>query len=200
MIRQAPLSAIVCAGIGFAVATWYYSGVLALRNERIELLGQQLSVAKGAPQQLKSPPDFRLSMLGANIFVPDQVTQPITGIALDVRIMNAGVPSIATDWNLVVTEINGHTINAQLTRVPNRLTLNGKGGKVAIRDTNSLDVLAYQQPIQTGKGVEGTLLFYVKVPKSDVLQSTFHLSVKDVTGKEVSATQYVRDWMNIEGN
>jgi hypothetical protein len=47
-------------------------------------------------------PDFKLEIMGANVFVPPK-EQGLTGLALEVRIWNIGDrASIATNWKLMV--------------------------------------------------------------------------------------------------
>jgi len=143
-------------------------------------------------------PDFKLSILGGNIFVPDQAPS-LTGIALDVRIRNAGASSIATDWTMWVTIAGEHSPRvAQFTKPPKQLTLSGKAGKVVLRSSDYLEDRVVSKPLQTGESIGGWLLFYVDVPKSTIqaLDTTIELRVSDIRGHVFSAKQRMGDWLH----
>jgi hypothetical protein len=140
-------------------------------------------------------PEFRLSLLGGNIFVPDKAPE-LTGIALDVRINNIGTPSIAANWNMFVE--HGHKTRAQLTKPPEALTLRGPAGMVLLHASESLERKAMERPLRDGDSpLEGWLLFYVPLQKSVVQSSdtVLHLTVEDSKGHTFSAKQRMGEWL-----
>jgi hypothetical protein len=140
--------------------------------------------------------NFKITMLGGNFFVPDK-RPDLTGIALDVRIRNAGIPSIATDWALKVVLPDGTSIRPQLTKMPKTLTLKGQSGVVALSSSESLDSTTFSRNIDAGNPAEGQLLFYTPTPKSVIVNphTILVLSVQDVAGKIFSATQEIGSWL-----
>jgi hypothetical protein len=140
--------------------------------------------------------DFKITMMGGNIFIPDK-RPDLTGIALNVRIRNAGTPSIATDWALEVILPDGTSIRPQLTQLPKTLTLKGKSGVVNLSSSESLDSLTFSRNIDTASPAEGQLLFYTPTPKTLIEnpQTVLILSVQDIAGKTFSSTQKIGAWL-----
>ena len=145
-------------------------------------------------------PDLKLSLLGGNVFVPGlpDMRERFTGIALNVRVRNAGAPSIAVDWRLFVVPQGGSPVQAQLTQIPEVLRLGGEFNSVVVRSSDDLHVTAARDPIPTGRAMEGTLLFYVPLPKPvvDAPSTRLELSVRDINGSESVATQLQSDWVH----
>lgn len=140
-------------------------------------------------------PEFRLSLLGGNIFVPDQAPE-FTGIALDVRINNIGTPSFAANWQMFIE--HGYRTRAQLTKPPEALTLHGTYGTVVLHASDSLEQKALERPIRDGETpLEGWLLFYVSLKKT-VVQSpdtVLDLEVEDSRGHKFYAQQKMGEWL-----
>jgi hypothetical protein len=176
-----------------AVIAWAVLGVLGL-----VVLGAVAFWKWQGEKQHANKPDFKLSMLGGNVFVSDQ-EPTMTGIALEVRIRNAGGPSIATDWTLTVHPREGQPVMVQLTKPPKSLTLNGPGtGIVQLREEDfSLERLALATPLKAdAPPLQSQLLFYVPLPKATVIaqDSVLTLSVSDLSGRTFSAVQRMGDW------
>ena len=86
---------------GLIGAFWIWSLKWVIERGRSDRFGEQhASVAPAIMQTTNQSsselPNFKLSLLGGNVFIPGQ-DQNLTGIVLKVRIRNAGTPSIATD-------------------------------------------------------------------------------------------------------
>src|ERR1039458_7570406 len=128
-------------------------------------------------------PDFRLSLLGGYIFVLDQDSQ-LTGIAVEGRINNIGVPSIATNWRMAV-EHGGSIVSAQLTKLPDTLTLHGKSGSVILHASDSLEHKGLEKPLRDGDApLDGYLLFYVQMTEAMVRspETILRVTVEDSRG------------------
>ena len=155
---------------------------------------------KYAPTETKpdiDQPKLKLSMSGANVFVPDgEGLKQLTGIALNVKTWNTGTPSVAANWSLVVTPQSNVPVVAQLTKIPNSLKLSGNFNNVSINSVDALDVKTSSTPIGEIP-VEGVLLFYVKLPKNVVSSSATHfeLSVQDIYGNVSTTTQLMGNWL-----
>jgi hypothetical protein len=143
-------------------------------------------------------PNFKITLLGGNVFVPDQ-DPSLTGLALEARIRNAGAPSIATDWKLIVTVHKEKPITAQLTKPPDHLTLSGKAGKIVLSESDfSLEYLAVNKALKTGDSpIGGFILFYIHIPRSKVIapDTILELFVSDYSGRTFSEKQKMGDWL-----
>jgi hypothetical protein len=143
-------------------------------------------------------PDFKLSILGGIVFIPDQ-DSALTGIAIEVRIRNSGTPSIATDWSMLVhLPRNDRIIAAQLTKPPPVLTLNGPAGKVLLHASESIEDKVASKPMRAGDPpVQGWLLFYLTLPKPDVIapDTILEIRVEDFSGHVFSKKQRMGDWL-----
>lgn len=142
-------------------------------------------------------PDFKLSLMGVNLFIANKVGTKWTGLGLSVRIRNAGAESIATDWVLEIQLADGTKLYPQLTKIPDTLTLSGPQSAI-IRATDSLDALSFNNKISTGTAMEGVLLFYTPTDKAliDNENTVFRLSVQDVSGRKFTAEQRMGDWLH----
>lgn len=138
-------------------------------------------------------PRFKLTLLGGNIFVPDQAPE-LTGIALDLRIWNLGVPSAAHSWRLAIRLANGNAVEAQFTKIPKTLRLKGPGGHVTIKETDSIDEKTKNQDIGRHP-IEGIALFYTPTDKASVENSEVALSVEDIFGNRTIATKKMSEWL-----
>lgn len=148
-----------------------------------------------------NPPDFKITLLGSNVFIPDQ--DPIlTGIALEVRIRNSGGESIATDWALTITPIGGQPIRGQLTKPPESLTLKGVNTSRTIKlrqDDFSLERQAMSSPLKPNDpSIQSQILFYAPLPKAEVMapDTVLTLTVCDFAGHTFSANQRMGDWLS----
>jgi hypothetical protein len=143
-------------------------------------------------------PELRLVMLGANVFVPDapDLKGQLTGIALDARIWNTGAPSVATSWSLVIIPKNGGLVPTQFTKIPPKLTVKGPVVGAVIKASDALDEKTNANPISTVP-VDGTLLFYVKLPQNVVkdLDTRWELTVEDIYGKPTTVAKTLADWL-----
>jgi hypothetical protein len=137
-------------------------------------------------------------MLGGNVFVPDvpDMQEQLTGIALTAKVWNTGAPSVAAEWSLTVTPEGQQTVFAQWTQMPEVVTLYGTPHPTVIHSSDALDKKTANNPIGDIP-VEGALLFYVKLQKTVVLESStrLDLSVRDIYGGTASDTQVLGDWL-----
>lgn len=151
---------------------------------------------KTVPKQLAEP-EFIINILGANMFVPDKKPN-ITGIAVDVTIRNAGAPSIAADWRMLVIDAKGKAIEAQLTKPPKRLSISGENGSFVLTDQDfTLESASSRKPLAIGDPlIQGQLLFYVSMPKSRVMapDTTLEIFVNDYKGKASSMKKRIGEW------
>ncbi len=142
--------------------------------------------------------ELRLSMLGGNIFIPDNVNEQIlTGIALNVRVWNTGAPSFVSSWSLMVIPHGEIPILAQLIRMPELLRVNGMHNNAVIRAIDALDLKVNTTSVGTTP-VEGTLLFYVKLSQKIVLDNDTRLELiaTDMYEKETRKVQRIGDWLH----
>lgn len=165
----------------------------------LSIFGYALLPESKSEEAVKDQPtDFKLSLLGGNIFVAD-VDSRFTGLVLDVRIRNAGKASIATDWKLFITVPNETPILAQLTQPPPHLTLHGdKNEEIKLFESDfSFEKTIVATPIEYGKIVQGRLLFYVESPKEEIIKkdTVLELKVDDIAGHTFSVTQRMGDWL-----
>jgi len=86
-------------------------------------------------------PNLKLSMYGANVFIPEapDVRSKLTGIALNVKVWNIGGPTVVTEWNLFITAPGTVPVVAQLTRVPAHLRLGGPVNSAVIQGSDDLE-------------------------------------------------------------
>jgi hypothetical protein len=169
---------------------------------RIKLLEgniQELSAQKPVIARTDERPNIKLSLLGGNVFVPDapDIKNTLTGITLRARVWNIGKPSIGIEWSLSVLLPNKAPVLAQLTAIPEKLSLSGeRSGKTSISSVNELDVKTIKTAISTDV-VEGDLLFYVKAKRAEILDNdtVLELSVKDAYGKTFRTRQRIGDWL-----
>ena len=156
------------------------------------------SQRSGSETQSARQPKLRLSMAGANIFIPDAMDMHnrFTGIGINAKVWNTGAPSVATEWLLFVIPENGTPVVGQLTAIPESLRLGGAVNSTIIRASDSLESKTKNTQVQTTP-IEGTLLFYVAM-KKEVVQAPstrLELIVKDINGEETKATQLIGDWL-----
>jgi energy-coupling factor transporter transmembrane protein EcfT len=187
--KMLPLIGMAVFGLAFLVCVaWYFwppkNGAESKQAQKIP-----------APVSSISKAELRISMRGGNVFVPDGLPKPTTGIALDARIWNTGGPSVAVDWHLTVTPKSGAPVLAQLTKMPERITVSGNPGAV-ILGSDSLEEKTNKNPIGTTP-IDGILLFYVKLDRLTVLdpKTRLDLSVTDILGTETKVSQIMGDWL-----
>jgi hypothetical protein len=204
VIKQAPLLffsalALLSCAIGGCVYVFLKAN-LDSKDDLIKTLQGQL-VSRPAPEprgvvsNAKEPPDFRILLMGGNVFVPDK--EPgLTGIVLDAVITNTGSPSVAMDWQLSVIPLTGSPRQAQLTKMPASLVARGAFNTGHINAAESLDESTLSDPLQTDVPRSGKLLFYVTLPKQDVMASVLELSVKDVRGRPFMVRQDMKQWLS----
>jgi hypothetical protein len=204
VIKQAPLlfifTLLTISGIVLVSIHHLYKANLDRKNDLIKTLQDRLAnrtslPASGATQVIAEPPQFVLQVDGGNIFIPDQMPG-VTGIALDVVIVNSGSPSIARDWQLSVIPAEGAPKTAQITKIPKSLVARGQFNTANISESESLVDSTLARPLETGVPRMGKLLFYVALPKSEVLRSMLELSVKDVKGYPFLIRKDMKEWMN----
>lgn len=148
------------------------------------------------PASAPRDPDLILSIVGGDIFLP-QTHPSWTAFAMDVRIRNAGFPSIATDWAMTVTTPDGGTWKGQIETPPEKLNL-GKAGGVLTKADFLLESLASRSPMLAGQPpVQSRILFYVDKRRDELLKpgSTIEISAADLSGKRYQATQSVGNWI-----
>jgi hypothetical protein len=206
VIRQAPaLFLTSLAVLSLCIGSLMYllfKANLDRKNDLIKTLQDQLSIRSGETAQHKNAlarPELRLSMSGGSVFVPNapDMRSRLTGLALDARVWNTGTPGVATDWVLKVTPKGGEPVVAQLTKIPDRLDLQGPINSTVIHGADELDVRTLRMPI-SDTPVEGTLLFYVPLDREVVMAGTtrLELTVKDAYGSESGVSQVMGDWVH----
>jgi hypothetical protein len=200
-IKQAPMSFmsacfVVCC-IACGTYYWIFKQNLDRKDDLIRTLQSQLA-AKPTQTSLiaptSDPPNFRLLLSGGNVFIPDG--EPgLTGIALNVAIINTGSPSIATDWRLSIVPEVGTPKQAQLTKMPASLVARGEKNMAQLNSAESLDESTFNNPVETNVPRTGKLLFYVSLTKDVVMRAVLQLSVKDVKGRSFIERQDMKDWL-----
>lgn len=153
---------------------------------------------KANVQAPPTPTNFKLSLLGGNIFVAGS-NKNLTGIDLEVQIRNSGQPSRAADWKLNVIK-DGQSYPAQFTKPPPKLALDGEksGRSLLQRSDFDLDELSSAKPLHAeDKPVRGHILFYIAMQQSEVLadETVLELSVEDDNRKRFSSRQKMGEWM-----
>lgn len=210
MIIATPLSFIIAVIIAGALIFLFLQliykerfktqeGRISIRNDRLELMQNHIDLMrsqfenlyKGSQQKLTLT-SFTLVIQGGNVFVPTE-EPTLTGLSLDVVISNTGAPSVVLDWKLSVIPVTGSPRSAQLTKIPSSLVLRGKAGTAHVSESESLMESALSTPIEANIPRKGKLLFYVALPKSDVLTSVLELSATDVTGKTFMLRQDLKE-------
>jgi hypothetical protein len=141
-------------------------------------------------------PGLKISMSGANVFVPDEA-RDLTGIALDATVWNTGTPTRATEWNLAVIPQGKRPVIAQLTAIPEFLRLGGAINSGVIRGSDALDQKTLAADIGNSP-ISGKLLFYVPMKQEVVLapSTRLELSVKDINKKETIIAKRMGDWLH----
>jgi hypothetical protein len=203
-IKQSPIACILSVVIGFAVGGWYYSGRLATLETQVSYWKDRApsgtsgsAVAAGLPvaTQAEAPPAarFLLDTRGISLY-PSPEDNSSTGIILDVQMRNPGDPSIATDWRLAVTPRGSSPVMAQLNPIPAKM-LAPTNPPMTLHGKDDLSEKVRSSPVPSGKLVDGKLLFYVRLPLSDVEDSAteLKLSVQDIAGAASSTTIRVGD-------
>jgi hypothetical protein len=208
-IRKAPVAAVLVA-VTASVPTWgaaqrYYSGILAGKNAQIEYLDQQnldcrdrLGKTASAEPQGKHRPKLMLAMTGVNVALTDTGSEHerLTGMGINVKLWNAGAPSVATEWLLYVTPEGAASQFAQLVPGKEPIRTDGPIGSFLLRVPETFEVKTKSKPIQSTP-IEGTLFFNVAMKRETVLAPTTRLDliVKDADGKETKATKYMAEWL-----
>lgn len=173
-------------------------GTLILGSRELGLLGERAArqnkgvVAVG----LTSKPELRLILLGANVFVPDEAPT-LTGIGLDARVWNTGVPSVAVAWSLTILPKGQTPVVAQYTTMPPEIRAGGEFNSAVLRASDSLGIKTLKEPIQSTP-IDGVLLFYVALPKSVVENGDtwWELSVTDMYGVESTTRKKMAEWLS----
>jgi hypothetical protein len=164
---------------------------------KIGLLEIQIQMVKASPVAAQKP-DLKISASGGNVFNPDAPDwkNGYTGIGLTTRIWNTGAPSIAIDWSLFVVPKGKTPVRAQLTAIPDALTVGGSNNSSILRKADALDIMTIKNQVQSTV-IEGTLLFYVPIPRTIVLDkdTELELSVRDAYGTESKWNQRMGDWL-----
>jgi hypothetical protein len=85
---------------------------------------------------------------------------------------------------------------AQLTKIPKMLTLTGVNNSTVIYASNALDSKVKTTPVGITP-IEGTLLFYVKLPQNVVLDNNtkLELSATDIYEIQTRKEQRIGDWL-----
>jgi hypothetical protein len=175
---------------------WFFKMNLDQKNDLIATLQSQLASKPNVPAARLDnlPPKFRLLLSGGNIFIPDQAPD-LTGIVLDATVINTGSPSAAVDWHLSVIPEEGKPQQAQLTRMPPSLVARGPVNTAYLSASESLDESTLKTPLETNVPRSGKLLFYIKIPKAQVMTSVIELSVTDTNGDPFMVRQNLKDWL-----
>jgi hypothetical protein len=131
---------------------------------------------------------------GANVFIPDAAPE-LTGIVLTVRMWNTAEPTFVVDFSLTI-EVEGHQpVKAQLTDMPETLRLNGESSTVLTAGM-SLERKSAATPLGAAP-MDGTLLFYAKIKKADVLRpsTVLKMTILDGNNQKHIVAHEVKDWL-----
>lgn len=156
----------------------------------------QQSVTAHAPTATHADsqaPDFKLTLLNVNIFIPD-ARPDWTGLLLTIQIRNAGAPSIATDWRAALHLSDGRAVTAQLTRLTGALRL--ANHTYPLSDI-ALEEKAARSPLKIGDApLESRILFYAPITKDNVMNpnTVVEIAVSDFAGREFSIQKRIGDW------
>ena len=156
---------------------------------------QQTKDLNPKPICVAATPDIHISLLGANVFIPDSEPN-LTGIAIDARVWNTGRPTNITEWKLEILPNGKDPVLAQFTKMPNVITAKGKINSASIRLRDSLADKSLENKIAQTP-VEGVILFYVSLPKAVVQNDTtvWRLSIKDLDERETTTSHLLGDWL-----
>ncbi len=155
--------------------------------------------AKGAgiDRPVGEKPALKPTMSGGSIFEPGapDMAKSHTGIAINAKVWNVGGASVATSWALKVIIPGRLPVSGQLTQIPDFLSLSGAINSVVIRGDDALDRKVATEVIG-GTPIEGTLLFYVPLPRSAVMtpDTVLKLSFKDILEVQTVKAQRLGDW------
>jgi hypothetical protein len=152
----------------------------------------------GIQQTNLEKPELRLSLTRGNAFTPSTFSthHSLTGVALNVKVWNTGVPSAATDWKLEVIPQGESPVQGQLSVIPEQLRVGGWFNSTVIHASDSLDEKIKSGPISSTP-VDGTLLFYVHLKKKVIVDpnTKLELSVKDAYGNESAVASTMGNWL-----
>jgi hypothetical protein len=159
--------------------------------------------AKSATETISGKPDFKITLLHALVgFPPDK--KDVAGVVVHLRIRNAGIPSIATDWKLTVKTPTEQFKPVGPATTLRELTFNTRTGKKKVFKESdfSFQKIVSTNPLKPADPpVDGWLLFYVKIPKEKVnwTDTIIQLTVEDYSGTISSpATKVLADWIQWE--
>ena len=199
VITQAPIlfgtATLAIIGAVWTIFQQMYKAIIERKNDLIKTLQDQLS-SRSVPAALAEPPYFALQIDGGNFFIPDKMPQ-LTGILLDVLIINSGTPSIARDWKLSIIPPSGAPKAAQLTRIPPSLVARGEVNTAIVSASESFLESCLARSLDAGVPRIGELLFYIALPKPDVMQSVIELSVRDAKGNPFQVRKDLRDGIHL---
>jgi len=178
---------IVFLCIAVYLATWWGFRIYKTPTNAIS------PVASSVEEARPSKAELRLAISGANVFTPTapDMRDRFTGVAVDAKVWNIGGPSVATDWVFFVIPEGGIPIRAQFTKIPDHLSLGGMLTSRVIYASEALDTKTAQNQISSVP-IEGTLLFYVQLPKDIVTAkgTRWELSVTDIYGTATTPYKY----------
>lgn len=164
---------------------------------------EQAQIKGKTPETISGKPDFKITLLHAMIGIPPD-KKDVTGIALHLRIINAGKASIATNWKLTIKTPTEKLKPVGPATTLKELTFTTQSGKKKVFKESDLsfEKMVSINPLKPGDPpVEGWLLFYVKIPKEKVnwTDTIIQLTVEDYSGRISSpGTKVLADWIQWE--
>ena len=159
----------------------YKLGELEKENVKFMAENKKLVEENAVYKEKLVTPDFKLSITDTSIF---KVVTGKIGIGISSEIRNAGVPSIAANWECtVILGQSGESISGLRAVFPEGL-----------RREPKLDVVTSEHKVEAAIK-KGWLLFYVEAEMSEVTnkETEILLSVEDINGKEYITRRKLRD-------
>ena len=184
---------VIFAYVAYLVAELRYQDRLSTYQATIQLQATELANLRGKqPPPTAAAPSLRLSMVGANVFIPDQLPNT-TGVAAQARIWNVGTPIVAVSWTLAVMPDAATPTIAPAVEIPDYLRLAGSHSAV-IRSSDAIDTRTREKPVGTDV-VSGTVMFLVPLPQEAVVRpsTVWELTVTDANGAEAVSRVRVGD-------
>jgi hypothetical protein len=147
-------------------------------------------------EEIKKRPEFRLVLMGGDIFVTDSDPK-WTGLALGIRIWNTGAPSVTVSWSLAIAPKGQTPVLAQWSKRPEQIRAGGIRNSAIIRASEGIDLITAETPVNAIP-IQGNVVFYTDLEKSIVTHpdTWLELSVKDIYEHETIARQKMGDWLH----
>jgi hypothetical protein len=189
--RKRAILTLLAVAAGFFLSWWYLLPIPPSMPSAKEIAAEVAKQIHSSP--LPQQPDFKLSLLGAELFTPKtpkgKLFPKTTGFIIDLEIRNAGAPSIATDWQMSVTPKGKTPIKADFQVLK-------KTNFTVPHDFTFVDAVS-KTAIGTGelKG-PGSLIFFVPLARPVILDpdTRIEVRVQDINGHTFAAEKRMGDW------